>query len=395
MTIVQISSHINGSVGKIMRDIHSALIARGESSYILYARGNAPEIPNAIKVNSKFGIYCDALKTRLFDNAGRNSYFATKKIISLLKKISPDVIHLHCLHGYYINYKLLFRYLKQADVKVVWTMHDCWAYTGHCCYYSYADCEKWQRECDNCSYKSTYPKSSFFDRAKKNFILKKKYFTSLNREKVILVVPSKWLKSQLENSFLNIYNIKVVYNGISLDVFRPIETPIKKQLSLHDKKIILGVANVWEPRKGLEDFIYLSKNLNSSYKIVVVGVSEKQKLSLPENIISLSRTDSLDKLIQMYAAADWFFNPSVEETFGMTSIEALACGTPVIVYNKTALPEIIDESCGKIFNNVEEVIEFFAKKADTTTISVSSCVERANVFSLENMLEGYFNLYGF
>lgn len=395
MRIVQISSHINGSVGKIMRSIDSALRANGDESYILYARGNCERRENYIKINNKAGIYFDALLSRIFDNAGCNSRLSTRKVIRLLKKINPQVVHIHCLHGYYINYPMLFRYLKKTGVKVVWTMHDCWAFTGHCCYYSYAACEKWQTGCRKCKCKASYPKSALYNGAKRNYNHKRKIFTSLAKENVTLVTPSLWLKEEVAKSFLNGYDCKVVYNGIPLDIYRPVENNLKADIGISGSKMILGVANVWEPRKGLNDFIRLSKSVGEKYKIVLVGVNKAQKEALPANVIGVSRTDSLEELLKYYTAADWFFNPSVEETFGMTIIEALACGTPVLIYSRTAaMREIVDGKTGLVFDGLKDVEKFFSEKEDKTRISSEDCIARAKEFGDEIMNKKYLSVYG-
>lgn len=285
--------------------------------------------------------------TRVFDRTGFASWHATKRLLSYLEEIKPDIIHLHNIHGYYLNIKMLFDYLNSHnEIQVVWTIHDCWPITGHCAYFSAIQCNKWKTGCHKCPQKNTYPKSWMLDASKINWIQKKRCF---EKRDIQLVTPSKWLKTILMESFLQNNNIEVIYNGLDLDVFKPVND------RKNNRKYILGVASEWTERKGLRDFVELRKYLDRTYDIILIGLTEKQIKELPNGIIGLKRTENVAELVSYYSGAEVFVNLSVEETMGMTTVEALACGTPVIVYNTTALPEVVDQNAGIIIDKIHDV----------------------------------------
>lgn len=321
-----------GSTGRICTDLADMLIEQGHECKIAYGRDEVPEKYRdiAVKIGSSFSIYCNALKARLFDNEGFNATKATKKFIKWVEKYDPDVIHLHNLHGYYLNVKVLFDYLRTCGKKIVWTLHDCWAFTGHCSHFTVEKCEKWKSFCFYCSQKNRYPKA-FTDRSKHNYEKKKELFTGI--QNLTIVTPSKWLAGLVKQSFLRDYPVEVINNGIDLSVFKPTPSDFRERYGLQDKKIILGVASVWDKRKGFDDFIKLAGVIDDSYRIVIVGVNKKQKKQLPKNIIGIERTNSTKELAEIYTAADVFFNPTYEDNYPTVNLEAQACGTPVITYD--------------------------------------------------------------
>ena len=348
--LLQINTVINsGSTGRIAEDIGRIAIANGWESYIAFGRNPRPSASHAIRIGSRLDVLLHVLATRLFDLHGLASRRATKRLVRQIERIRPDVIHLHNIHGYYLNYKILFRYLAASGTPVVWTMHDCWAATGHCPHYTFVQCIVWQSErgCRRCPQKKSYPKSVLFSNAAHNFRCKRKYFNLLPESQLTIVTPSRWLSDEIGKSYLGHYRRTVINNGIDLEIFKPSEPPSPARIGrLKNKKIILGVANVWDERKGLADFIRLSRLLRDDEAIVLVGLNGKQTGMLPENITTIARTESQAELAQWYSAAAVFFNPSVEETQGLTTIEAMASGTSVIVYNCTACPEAVDEKTG-------------------------------------------------
>ena len=341
MKILQINSVCGvGSTGRIATDLYKVSEEQGHQCKIAYGRGTAPQGIDSIKIGSNLDNYMHVLKTRIFDKHGFGSVNATKKFIEEVKEYDPDVIHLHNIHGYYINIEILFNYLKEANKPVIWTLHDCWAFTGHCAYFDYVGCSKWKNGCNKCPQKEGYPTSKVFDNSKLNYEKKRELFTSVKN--MTIVTPSKWLANLVKESFLGKYPVEVINNGIDLDIFKPTKSYFREQYGLEDKFIVLGVASVWEERKGLKYFVELSKELSDDYKIVVVGVTEKQKKELPNNILAITRTNNVKELAEIYTVADVFVNPTLEDNFPTTNLEALACGTPVISFNTGGSVESID-----------------------------------------------------
>lgn len=354
MKVLQINIFGNLSTGRIAVDLYNVLKENGHDGLVAYARNTISDgVPHYV-IGSMKNVYIDALLTRMTDRAGFFSTSATVKLIEKIKQYDPDVIHLHNLHGYYINVEVLFDYLRECGKPVVWTLHDCWAFTGHCCHFSAIKCDKWKKGCYKCPQKHSYP-ASYVDHSKSNYVKKKELFTGI--ENMHIVTVSKWLEEVTKQSYLKAYPIETIYNGIDTSVFKLTKSDVKKRLNIENRKVILGVASTWSPNKGLSDFIKLSKMITEDYIIVLVGVNKKQIKTLPNNIIGLSRTNNVNELVELYSAADVFFNASIEETFGLPTVEAMACGTPAIVYDCTALPEVISAESGKIVeaNNVELV----------------------------------------
>ena len=337
------------STGRICTDIAEELEKQGHDVKIAYGRETVPEKYQkyAVRIGTDLDVKLHGIKTRLFDRHGFGSKRATKKFIKWVEEYDPDVIHLHNLHGYYINIKILFDYLKKANKKVVWTLHDCWAFTGHCTHFSLASCEKWKTECKCCPNKKEYPRSNLLDNSKKNYVCKKSLFTGIKN--MMLVTPSEWLKDLVKQSFLSDYEVKCIHNGIDLNAFRPTESDFKKRNDLEDKKVVLAVSSVWNERKGFYDVIKLSEQLTSDYKVVMVGLDDAQKNSLPPNIIGITRTNSTTELAEIYSAADVFVNLTYEDNYPTVNLEALACGTPVITYKTGGSVESVD-----VYNQVDQ-----------------------------------------
>lgn len=356
MRILQINSTLNwGSTGHIAEEIGHKIIEDGGKSYIAYGRHAKPTQSEGIKMGNKWAVYYHVLQTRLFDRHGLASKKATLKLVELIKDINPDIIHLHNIHGYYLNYQILFSYLNLTKIPVVWTLHDCWSFTGHCAHYMGINCTKWQSLCCDCEQKNSYPSSLFFDNSKNNFLLKRKLFCSVDN--LTLVPVSKWLSNELKKSYLQNLPFRIIHNGIDINIFCP-RLSIKTKLFQNNDFLILGVSSVWTETKGLPDFIKLRKLLPMDYAIILIGVSSKQINSLPEGIIGIERTNNVEELATYYSSADVFFNPTWEDTFPTTNLEALACGTPVITYRTGGSPEAIDEHTGFVVEkgNLNEAI---------------------------------------
>ena len=385
MKVYQINSVCGiKSTGRICTDILEVLENSGHECRIAFGRETVPEKykDKVYRIGSNFSVKLNALKARIFDNEGFNAKRATNKLIKDIEKFNPDVIHLHNLHGYYLNVKVLFDYLKRADKPVIWTLHDCWAFTGHCAYFDKVGCVKWQSECKNCSQRKTYPSSMFFDKAKRNYLCKKTAFTGVKN--LTIITPSVWLKDKIEDSYLSEYKCKVIPNGIDLDVFKSIQSDFKLRYGLVDKKIILGVAGVWDERKGLKDFVELSKIISEDFLIVLVGLSEQQKNSLPENIIGITRTNSAKELAEIYSSANVLFNPTYEDNYPTVNLEAQACGTPVITYKTGGSIESVPQE-----NVVEKGDYNQAYELMQTPLGVTNRESFAKQISYEKYIEFY------
>ena len=348
-----------GSTGRIAAEKCRELMAEGHECRLAYGRtlANCDDIPT-IRIGSDLDFKLHGVVNRVFDNHGFNSTAATKKFLRQVKEYDPDVIWLHNIHGYYLHVGLLFEYLRYCGKRIIWTLHDCWSVTGHCAYFDYVGCSKWKTGCEKCPQKKCYPASLLMDNSRENYEAKKYHFTGIPN--LTLTVPSHWLASRVKQSFLKEYPVEVVYNTVNHDIFKPTDSDFRQKYQLQNKTILLGVANIWEPRKGLPDFIALVEALDDSYRIVLVGLTEEQGRGLPGNILRLPRTDNIRQLVEIYSAADVFLNPSVEETFGMTVLEAACCGTPSIVYRDTACEEIAAQFGGtaveKGWKNILEVL---------------------------------------
>ena len=334
-----------GSTGRIAAETCRELMKDGHQCVLAFGRdkANCDDVPT-VQIGSPMDCKIHAIRNRLLDDHGFGSKASTAKFLQWVKEYDPDVIWLHNIHGYYIHIGLLFAYLRTCGKQIIWTLHDCWAFTGHCAYFDYAQCGKWKTGCHNCPQKGSYPVSMGLDNSRSNYENKKRLFAGIPNVK--LVVPSHWLESRVKQSFLKEYPVEVVYNTINRDIFKPTPSDFRARHGLEGKTMLLGVASVWDLRKGLQDFVELSKLLDDSYKIVLIGLTQAQIDSLPENILGLPRTNSMQELAEAYSAADIFLNPSTEETFGMTAMEARCCGTEAIVYKDTACEEIVDQFGG-------------------------------------------------
>ena len=345
MKVLQIVSEVNlGSVGRIAEYIGREVLSAGDESIIAYCRMASESKSRLIKIGNNLDIYRHVFETRILDRHGFASRSATIEFVQKMEEISPDIVHLHHLHGYFINIEILFEYLRSKNIIVVWTFHDCWSFTGHCAYYDFVACSKWMNFCFNCPQKKEYPKTFLVDRTKKNFFLKKELFTSIARLKIVTV--SRWLENQVNLSFLRNYEKVTIYNGVDIEIFKHRESDFKDLYTIRDKFVILGVASPWVSRKGLKYFIELRKVLSDDFVIVLVGLNKNQITSLPEGILGIRKTDSTVKLAEIYSAADVFINPTLEDNFPTTNIESLACGTPVITFDTGGSPEAIDEKTG-------------------------------------------------
>lgn len=334
----------SGSTGRIVNGISKVLKVNGHEVIILYGYGKTDD---GIKIVSRLGYFLHKIFATLTGKQGCFSVLQTRKVIKKIDKIKPDIVHMHNIHGNYINYKILFKYLKDKDIQVVWTLHDCWAFTGKCVYFDLIGCDKWKTCCENCPQLKEYPKS-IIDSTYSQFFSKKKSICSLKN--LTIVTPSIWLKDLVLQSYLSKYNVCVINNGINLDLFKPIQSNLRVKFSITNKFVILGVASEWTSRKGFSDFIKLSKMLNDECVIILIGLDAKVIKNLPSNIIGVERTESINQLCQFYTTANVLFNPTMEDNYPTVNLEAMACGTPIICYNTGGCIEQIPNICGRIIN---------------------------------------------
>lgn len=366
MKLVQINTVCNGSTGKIMGDIQRTANEAGFETISFYGRRKGYKDLKCEKIGGFFSFWYHVFLTTIFDMQGHGSYFKTKKLVRRIKEENPDIIHLHNIHGYYINYKVLFKYLKnEYKGKLFWTFHDCWPFTGHCPYFDLVNCNKWQKQCYKCPNKNKYPTSLFLDRSYKNYLEKKELFTNLNN--LTIITPSDWLNKLVKKSFLKDYKVVTINNEIDLNLFKPtIDNTIKNKYNIpKNKKILLGVASIWEERKGLKDFLKLSNIIDDEFIIVLVGLNKRQIKNLKkyENIIGIERTENQLELVKLYSVATYFLNLTYEDNYPTVNLEAIACGTPVITYNTGGCPEQISKDTGYVIDigNIKKINELINK----------------------------------
>ena len=392
MRVVQINlTAKQGGTGRVVYGIANALCENGVENYTLFSSG-ASESSFAIKYATDLQRRANALFSKVLGNYGFNSRLMTKELISQLERLKPDIIHLHNLHGHNVNLEMLFCYFKKnPQIKLFWTFHDMWAFTGYCPYFDRIECEKWKTGCGKCPQKFEF--SWFFDRSRKLFEKKKELFSGLN---LTVVTPSNYVAEKARQSFFKDYEIKVIHNVIDLKVFKPTESDFRENHNLQDKYIVLGVAAAWDKRKGLPAFIELSRTLPENYQIVLVGTNDKIDKILPKNIISIHKTTSIKELNEIYTSADVFVNPTLDEAFGMVNIEALACGTPVVTRDSGGSPECIDESCGITVrkHHLKELQDAICKVCEEKVFSSKNCIDRARKLDITANSSEYLTLYG-
>ena len=389
--IIQINATCGvGSTGKIAVAISELLTRQGVENNILYSTatngyglGIACGKPGYTKLQ--------ALKSRILGNYGFNSHAETKRIIAELERLSPDVVLLHNIHGHDCNLEMLFSYFRKKQTKLIWTFHDCWAFTGYCTHFMFEHCDRWTKGCSHCPQRKQY--SWFFDRSATLYQRKKALFSDLD---LTIVTPSQWLADLVKQSFLKEYPVQVIHNGIDLSVFRPMPSDFREKYHIpEDKFVLLGVAFGWGKRKGLDVFVELSRRLDSEkYQIVLVGTDDAVDKTLPENILSIHRTQNQQELAEVYTAADLFVNPTREENYPTVNMEAIACGTPVLTFRTGGSPEIVDEDTGAVVDcdDVDAMEQEIIRISHTSPFDTDTCVSKAKSFDGTARFEEYLNL---
>lgn len=392
MKLLQINTvYQNGSTGKICKQIDKEFRkAKLGESKIAYFWGDESNSDNVIKCATNKYAKLMALKSRITGEYGFVSKKSTKRLISLIDEYDPDIIHLHNIHDHALDLGDLFYYLQDCRSKIVWTFHDCWAYTGYCGHYSLEKCEKWIEKCGNCPLSRRYS----WIKDKSDLLQSRKKILYGNR-KFEIITPSKWLANEVKKSFLGLNNITVINNGIDLSIFKPVKSEFRERYSIYDKKIILGVAYQWDKRKGFDVFLQLSKMIGDDFVIVLVGNIPRDNTKLPNNVISIKRTSNQNELAAIYAVADVFVNTTREEVFGLVNVEALACGTPVITFNSGGSPECIDTTCGIVSDNedVNLLYRNIIDVCDNGRFTSEGCIERASIFESSKMYQRYLDKY--
>lgn len=383
----------SGSVGRITVDIYHTLQENKDQGLIAYGRRTAPADVEAWRFGSDLDMGFHVLATFFKGEHGFASGRQTRRLIAKIREWKPDVIHLHNIHGFVLQVELLFAYLKEAGIPVVWTLHDCWPYTGHCAFYDYTGCEGFKSGCRACrEYRKTYPYALFKNNTAQNYERKKKAFTGV--PDLTIVTPSEWLAGEVKKSFLKEYPVQVIPNGVDETIFCPTAHGLRERLGLDGKFVILGVANVWERRKGLSYFLKLAEELPEDMRIILIGLSKKQMKGLPANVTGVVRTSSAKELAEYYSMADVFVNATLEDNFPTTNLEALSCGTPVITFDTGGSPESIDESCGSVVPKGDLKTLFGAiLKEKQEPKDNRDCLKRAEKYRKYDRFRDYVKLY--
>ena len=394
MKVLQINTVCGrGSTGRIATDLLSCLKESGDTGIIAYGIGpmlNAKQ-EETYNIDTKIEYCVHNALSRITDKEGYYSSFATKRLIKKVQEYKADVIHLHNIHGHYLNYEMFFSFLKKSKIPVIWTFHDCWAFTGHCSHFTMVKCEQWKSHCLYCSQLRCYPACYTKGNVNSNFARKMQCFTGLDN--LVIVTPSKWLAGLVKESFFKEYPVRVINNGIDLTKFHlKKDNKFRSKYKLEGKTVILGVASDWSERKGYSDFIKLSGELSENQKIVMVGVNDKQAEELPDSIIAIKKTNSVEELAEIYNAADVFFNFTYEDNFPTVNLEAMACGTPVITYRTGGSIEPITKDNGFVVDQGDymkalELVEG-AKRLPRDQIAGHSMRYNAN-----NRYKEYIHLY--
>ena len=397
MNVLEINTVNFGSTGNIMLEIAETAKGRGHTVWVAYPKYKANlerKIEDSVLIGGKISFWIHSRVFRFLGLNGCGSIFATLRFLRKIRKLSIDLVHIHNLHDCYINFPLLFFFLKNRDIPVIWTLHDCWPFTGKCPHYEMIGCFKWEKGCEHCQQIHLYPASGT-DRTRLMWKIKKKVFGNIKR--MLLVAPSQWMASQAQRSFLGKYPIKVIRNGIDLSVFHENPTNSIKSIDMQGNKyIVLGVSFAWGEKKGLDVFIELAKRLDTEkYQIVMVGTNDEIDKQLPESIISIHKTLNRSELADIYSAANVFVNPTREEVLGLVNLEALACGTPVVTFDSGGSPECIDETCGSVIhrNDIDAMEKEIIRICEKGVFSKEACRNRAQCFDKHLMLEEYIRTY--
>lgn len=353
MRILQINTRYynGGSTGRIMFDLKKVMEANGVESYAAFGFGYEPkesEAKTVFRIESDRELLISKLWTKTTGHHGFNNKRETKRLLKWVDEVKPDLIHMHNIHNHYVNVRMLLEYISEKHIPCVLTMHDCWTFTGHCAYFDYSGCDKWITGCCNCPSLRDYPKTfSLVDPSKWNYEHKRELFKPLD---ITFVSPSEWLCDLQQQSFLKEKPCIVINNGVDTSVFHPIQSDVREHYGIGQRRMILAVAGGLAVRKGRDYLLDLPNHLNDDEVLVLVGLGKGQEKLLPptSKIIGIHRTKTADVLVGLYSEADVFVNPTLEDNFPTTNIEALACGTPVVTFKTGGSWECVDETTGRV-----------------------------------------------
>jgi len=394
MRILIITSNwYGGGAETVAREAYKFYVEKGHEVIYAYSRGDIPEDVNAIKIEKGFDVFTHGLKARIFDGNGFGGKRATRRFIKEIEKINPDIIQIHNIVCYTLNLEILFGFLRKRQYPIVWTLHDCWSFTGHCIFFDDVECNNWKKGCENCLGQKEYPVNWGKDRAAVNFLNKKKILSDI--ETLTLVTPSIWLSKIVKTTYLREYPIKIINNGIDIEKFSGLDSNLRGKYFIGDRKIVLGVASKWTKRKGLKYFIELESIIDhDSYQLVLIGVDKKQKKEIGDSIITINRTNTFEELIAWYSEADVFVNTSEAENFPTVNLEALACGTPVVTFNTGGSWESVGEEVGELVKEKDVVVLYDAiKRCVARRITPEQCKEHAQIFDRKECFSKYLVLY--
>lgn len=391
--VLQINTvYAKGSTGKIALGIHDLCSKKEITVFTAYRYEENDVYKNTFVTSSWLDCHIHNRLARWTRLQGCFSGLYTHRFLKQIRRFDPDLIHLHNLHGNYINLPMLFRHIKKYNIPVIWTLHDCWAFTGHCPHFTMVKCDKWKTGCHHCPQHREYPKS-YVDNSRFMYRHKQKWFTGV--QDLTIVTPSNWLAELVGESFLKDYPVKVIHNGIDLSVFKPTQSDFRKKHHCEDKFILLGVAFGWGARKGLDVFVDLASRLDDRFQIVLVGTDDAVDRNLPEGIISIHRTQNQTELSEIYTAADLFVNTTREDTYPTVNMESLACGTPVVTFQTGGSPECIDSTCGSVIpcDDIDALEQEIFRIAETKSYSPDACLNKAKEFDMNERFEEYVKLY--
>ena len=405
-SLIEINTVVNNSTGRIMHDIQREADISGMETLSIVGRRHVYTDAPCVKFGNALSFWIHVIWTTLTDRHGLEpvlSVIYTRKMVRRIREANPDIIHLHNIHGYYLHYPTLMKYLAyEYKGKIIWTFHDLWPTTGHCPHYIAVNCNKWMTGCNHCPNKKRYPVSLGLDGSRKNYETKKELFTLLSN--LTITVPSEWMASQVRQSFMGKYPVEVIYNGIDTAVFDYNRLAVDSytessrcvgKTAWSDKKILLSVASIWDERKGLNDLVALSDKLSDDYVMVIVGLSKQQINRLPKGVIGITRTENIEELVSLYSRAHIFINPSLEESFSLVTVESLSCGCPCIVLDTSAVAELVNDDNGVVLHShkPEDYLDAI-KSIENRGYSRESVRATALKYDNKYMLEGYMRLYG-